>query len=143
MLEQRGDPVELVCIRLMRSGLGVEEVGPAVANARAMVCRERARVSAHVLLPLIELDLGVAETWLGDLAAAEVNLSAALMASRAHDLPLLTVEVLTHLAVTQYLMGRERACLALTDEARALTSEHGWLPPGTVGRGTIVAEIAR
>jgi DNA-binding CsgD family transcriptional regulator len=143
ILGHEGNAVERSCVRLMRSGLGEEPVAPAVAAARAAESQERSQVTNHPALPLLQLQVGVAELWLGDLPEAELHLSAALMASRAHSLPLLTGEALTHLAVAQYLMGRERACLALADEAKELAWQHAWLPSSTVGRGTIVAEMAR
>lgn len=103
----------VMCVRLHRSRSGVEPVGEAVAAARAFLDRERPSLGHDPFRALLLLELGAAENWLGELVEAERHLSEAVLLSRGHGLPGPTMEALSHLALTQYMTGREGAACEL------------------------------
>jgi len=75
-------------------------------------------------MPILLNDLGVAQSWLGDLAASEANLTLAVGLSRSLGLHTFAINSLTHLALTEYMAGREHACVELAREALALADTH-------------------
>jgi LuxR family transcriptional regulator, maltose regulon positive regulatory protein len=71
-------------------------------------------------MPVLLHELGVAQSWLGDLADAEANLTLAVGQSRSRGLHAFAVSSLSHLALTEYMAGREHACVELAQEALTL-----------------------
>jgi DNA-binding CsgD family transcriptional regulator len=69
-------------------------------------------------------ELGISRNWLGELAAAELHLTAAVGVARSRDLPGLAAVAGSHLAFTEYMAGREHGCAAVAGEVMAL------VPPG-------------
>lgn len=90
-------------------------------------------------LPLVLLEVGVAENWLGLLPAAEEHLTRAVLLCRAEGLGVATATALSHLAITEFMLGREQACHALAAESLALAEEHPRTPVSARAR----AELAR
>jgi LuxR family transcriptional regulator, maltose regulon positive regulatory protein len=141
---RRSDP-EVACARLMRSRLGHEPMKDAVEFAQKQVVSAREQhaaspvdVTAHALTAAwLLMELGSTQNWLGDLAEAEVNLTAAAGLAR-HRAPGLAAEATSHLAMTQYMLGRERACVELATEALAILNEAlPWRPRFTGTRATL------
>jgi LuxR family maltose regulon positive regulatory protein len=90
-------------------------------------------------LPLVLLEVGVAENWLGLLPAAEEHLTRAVLLCRAEGLGAATAKALSHLAITQFMLGREQACHTLAEESLALAEQHQRTPASARAR----AELAR
>jgi len=118
------DEVHVACARLMRAGLGLEPTEDAVDYAKRTVGR-----SQHAMLPtdadgaplsMLHLTLGSTLNWLGDLSGAEASLTAALSLARSYDLHALEASALSHLALTELMVGREHACVGLALDALSL-----------------------
>ena len=103
-------------IRLRRARVGLTSADEAVHAARVLLADGHS-APPPPYLPLLLCELGAAENWLGDLVAAEQHLGEAVLHSRSHGLGSLTAESLSHLALTQFMAGREQACQALALEA--------------------------
>jgi LuxR family maltose regulon positive regulatory protein len=123
-----GDEAEarLACVRLMRARLGLEPTADAVRNARRLAAELPYRPAAQAVLPHLLFELAVTQNWTGDLDEAEIHLGAVLGLCRSRPLPALRTSALSHLALTQYMQGRERAgvevatvTLAALGESRA------------------------
>ncbi|MGZ4428796.1 MAG: LuxR C-terminal-related transcriptional regulator [Nocardioidaceae bacterium] len=108
------------CVRLVRGRAGLEPVAGAVAYGRSALDSLHASARPHPLLPLLVLELGIAQNWTGDLADAESDLTAAVMLGRARGLTLLTAEALSHLALTEFMQGREQVALSLASDSTRL-----------------------
>jgi ATP/maltotriose-dependent transcriptional regulator MalT len=118
------DEVQLACVRLMRAGLGLEPTEDAVEFAKRTIDR-----SQHGQVPtdadgaplsMLLLTLGSTLNWLGDLAGAEASLTSALSLARSYDLHALEASALSHLALTELMVGREHACVTLALDALAM-----------------------
>ena len=75
--------LQVASVRLHRSRSGAEPVAEAVLAARPLVDGARSRSSQDPYLPMVLLELGVAENWLGELTAAEQHLGECLLVSRS------------------------------------------------------------
>lgn len=113
-------PVELACVRLMRSRLGLEPIPDAIADAEACVAAVGGEGAQQQVLPQLLVELGITQSWSGDVTAAEANLTAAVTLARQRGLPALRAEATSHLALTQYMAGREQACVRTASEALSL-----------------------
>jgi ATP/maltotriose-dependent transcriptional regulator MalT len=116
--EQDTDPTSArtACIRLMRARLGLEPMYAAVGHAQRVVLLAHRRTNHVPELPLLLCELGITQSWLGDLAEAQVNLTTTTSLCSTRDLSALAVRAMTHLAFTQYMQGRERACVEVAQE---------------------------
>lgn len=90
-------------------------------------------------LPLVLLEVGVAENWLGLLPAAEEHLTRAVELCRAEGLGVIAAKALSHLAITEYMLGREQASHSLAAEALELAERHPRTPASARAR----AELAQ
>ena len=134
--------VQQACARVMRARLGLEPMARAVAHAQRVVADPELTAAASSVVPVLLCELAVTQNWTGDLATAEENFAAAIRLSRTHDLPLLTVIALSHLAFTEYLRGRESATSEVAAEALALAAERGLETPYSVARARLAAQLA-
>jgi ATP/maltotriose-dependent transcriptional regulator MalT len=133
--------LQVACARLMRSRLGLEPMQAAVDHAEQVLSRNERRAD-DALVPVVLCELAITQNWLGDLSSAEINLTTALRFSRARDLPTLTAVALSHVAFTDFMLGRESACLAMADDAlAALAGQPGkaWF---TRARVTLARDLA-
>lgn len=133
------------CLRLMRARLGTERLEPTVALAEAAAQASATPPGAEedqALLPQLLTELGICQNWTGDIAGAEANLTAAIGHARARNLPALAAAAASHLAMTQYMAGRERACVEIAQEARRLVRRSDLQLPYTVGRLDLATALA-
>ena len=139
-----GDPgVELACVRLFRALLGSESAADAAAHAHIVVSRALRTSRPQPLLPLLLTELGMVRAQLGHLRLAEVNLTAGVALSRAHGMVPLTLSGLSHLALTLYMQGRERASIEVANEVLLLPGRGAaWLPRFSLERAQIVHDLA-
>ena len=110
----------IACIRLWRVALGLEPAYAAVGHAKRVVdasqTRPAVREANAEVLPVLVNELGVVQNWLGELTEAETSLTLAVSLSHSQGLPTLGMCALSHLAFTQYMRGRESACIELATE---------------------------
>ena len=91
---------------------------------------------------MVLLELGVAENWLGDFAASERHLGEAVMVSRSEQFHVVTAEALSHLALTQFMAGREGVCVDLAGQALSLCDTDPMLPASTRARAEVALLLA-
>lgn len=110
----------IACVRLWRVALGLEPAYAAVGHAKRVLVVSQARPAVREanadVLPVLATELGVAQNWLGELTDAEASLTLAVSLSHSQGLAALGVSALSHLAFTQYMRGRESACVELSGE---------------------------
>ncbi|WP_129787179.1 LuxR C-terminal-related transcriptional regulator [Promicromonospora panici] len=110
----------IACVRLWRVALGLEPAYAAVGHAKRVVVASQTRPAVREanaeVLPVLVNELGVAQNWLGELTEAETSLTLAVSLSHSQGLPTLGMCALSHLAFTQYMRGRESACIELATE---------------------------
>ncbi|MFI8525884.1 LuxR C-terminal-related transcriptional regulator [Promicromonospora sukumoe] len=110
----------VACVRLWRAALGLEPAYAAVGHAKRVVVASQTRPAVREanadVLPVLANELGVTQNWLGELTEAETSLTLAVSLSRSQGLAPLGVCALSHLAFTQYMRGRETACVELAGE---------------------------
>jgi LuxR family maltose regulon positive regulatory protein len=115
-----GDATRVACARLMRARLGLEPMFAAVGHAQRVVLLVHRGTAPPPELPLLLNELAITQNWLGDLAEAEVNFTTTIGLCRTRNLPAMAICAMTHLAFTQYMQGRERACREVAAEALEL-----------------------
>ena len=131
------------CLRLMRARLGLEPMFAAVGHAKRVVLLSHRRTKPPAELPLLLSELGITQSWLGDLAEAEVNLTTSIGLCRTRDLTALAIGACSHLALTQYMQGREGACAEAAQEVLDQLNENlGWMPRYATTRATVALQLA-
>ncbi|PKH40931.1 hypothetical protein CXG46_10735 [Nocardioides alpinus] len=131
--------LQLHTVRLHRARSTGEHADELVTAALDDVRRAGEAPVHDPYLALALLQVGVAENWLGRLRDAEAHLSEAVTVGRAEGLVATTAEALTHLALTQVMLGREQAALELAEEAIDLVEQH----PGTSHVARTRADLVR
>lgn len=114
----RDEAAVVSCLTLMGARLGLISMETAVADAQALV--DGATAADHVALPYLCFELGVTQGWTGDLVRAEENLATAVELCRRRGVLPLAVAATSHLALTEYMAGRERAAVEVAIEALSL-----------------------
>jgi DNA-binding CsgD family transcriptional regulator len=134
---QPGDvpAAQVAFVRLLRSRTGAEPVQAAVAAAHDVL------ESDDPFVPLVLAELGVAETWLCELTAAEQHLDRAMLACRSQGLDTWALAVLSHLALTMYMTARERPAHDLAVDVIAGCEDAKVLIPGTRDRAELVRQL--
>ena len=132
------------CVRLMRARLGSEPLTPAMCRARAVVRAQAGRPEPQPLLPLLLVELGVAETSTDELDAAETSLTSAASLCRTRGLTTLEAAALSHLALNLHMQGRESCSGDVADQALHLMGgEVAWKPDYIEARATLARDLAR
>lgn len=134
-----GPGLQLHAIRLHRARGTGEHLDELVAAALDAVRRVVAASARDPYLALLLLEIGVAENWLGLLDAAEAHLGESVVLARAEGLVSTAAEALTHLALTQVMLGREQAALELAEESLDLVEKH----PGASHAAQARADLTR
>ena len=88
------------------------------------------------------MELGIGQNWLGDLVDAEATLNAAVSLGRFRDLPVVAAVAASHLAFTEYMAGRERACVQVATEALDTLAALTWRTPFTEERARLALLLA-
>ncbi len=127
---------QVALVRLLRSRTGAEPVPGAVDAARAQLDNDD-----DPFLPLLLTELGAAEVWLCDLAAAEQHLDRSVLLSRSQSLDPWTQCALSHLAITMFMTGRERPAHDLAVDVIATSNEAMVRVPGTGERAQITRQL--
>ena len=125
MAQQPGLPAEvLACVRLWRARLGLEPMGAAVGQAKRVIVESRSKHPTDngtaSVLPVLVIELGAAQNWLGELADAEASFSVGVGLAQSQGLPSLAVSAMSHLAFTQFMAGREHVCVEVATEALSM-----------------------
>ncbi len=133
---------EIACVQLMRARLGLEPLEESVTAAELVLRDQAGSLSLGVLLQL-RVELGLVQTWLGQLDAAEANLAEAIRIGRSSVLPAYAASAMSHLAFTYFAQGRGRACTRMaTDALEAMASVPGWRPPMSIARAELAVQLA-
>jgi DNA-binding CsgD family transcriptional regulator len=110
----------VACVRLWRVTLGLEPAYAAVGHAKRVLIASQTRPAVREanaeILPVLANELGVLQNWIGELTEAETSLALAISLSHSQGLAQLGTCALSHLAFTQYMRGRESACVELAGE---------------------------
>lgn len=125
-------------ILLRRSRSNGEHQEALVAAALDEVQRSTADAVPDPHLPLVLLEVGVAENWLGLLPAAQEHLARAALLCRAEGLGVIEAKALSHLAITEYMLGREQAGNSRAAEALALAEQYPRTPDSARARAELV-----
>lgn len=133
--------LQLACAQLMRARLGLESIPASVGHAKRLLADDPPDLGAAEL-PILLSELAVTQNWLGDLDGAGSTLSRTLQVSRSRDLPALTAVALSHLAFTEFMQGRESACIGVADELVAMLSDNPALAPFSWQRALLARELA-
>ncbi len=124
-----GDPASarIAVVRLWRARLGLEPIYAALGHGkRVAIATSGGGLAADTqaaVIPVLIHELGVAQNWLGELADAEASLTIAIGLCRAQGLPALAASSMSHLAFTEYMAGREQACVELAVEALSMLDD--------------------
>jgi DNA-binding CsgD family transcriptional regulator len=122
--------------RLLRGRLGDEPLLEAVIDAEE--CLERPGVGVtgdSPLFSVVRLHLGTAQLQLGRLVDADPNLAEAMQFGRSSGLTALSSEAASGLALSQFLQGREYACLELAADVLSSDVPHAY---ATMTRGGLL-----
>lgn len=133
-------------VLLTRARLGAADLAEAVEIAETITdVAQRSgagQATDHAVLPQLLTELGIAQTWTGDLAAGERNLSSALELTRTRNLPALAIAATSHLALTEYMLGREHTCAEVAAEALRLVDEcRHWQPTYAAARAELALTL--
>ncbi|MFD4324676.1 LuxR C-terminal-related transcriptional regulator [Nocardioides sp. NPDC058538] len=140
---------ELACIGLMRARLGLEPLRAAADRAAEVVRGRHSAGGEADVLPQLLTELGITQSWLGQLLEAEQSLTSAIGLARTWDMPAVGADASSHLAMTEYMLGREAACGEIADETAALLERadrggpHGTRSDFTRTRTALAAALAR
>jgi len=130
---------QVACIRLMRARLGLESLSAAVGHAQRVVLESHRDGADDEVMPQLLTELGITQNWTGDLVHAQVNLTTAVGLSKTRNLPALAIAALSHLAMTEYMAGRERSGRELAAEAMGLLGAAlPWRPQFAFSRASLV-----
>ena len=142
--EDSDHAVRHACVRLMRARMGAEPTDPALSHARRVVVAHVRRAAPQPLLPLLFVELGVGDTWRGDLARAETSLTTAVTLCQTRGLTTLQAAAMSHLALTLHMLGQERASGEVAAAAqRLMTRDAAWKPVFIEARAGLAADLAR
>ncbi len=119
---------DAACALLLRSRTGLEPVPEAIAAGRAALDGLAVAVDREEVRLLLSLELGIAENWRGDLEAAERDLTEAAMLARARSWHGLRAKALSHLALTEFMRGREQNAMDQATAAIELLDLHPGFP---------------
>jgi ATP/maltotriose-dependent transcriptional regulator MalT len=129
----------VACIRLLRARLGLEPLAPAVGHAQRVVLESHRDGVNDDVMPQLLAELGITQNWTGDLVHAQVNLTTAIGLCRSRDLPVLAISATTHLALTEYMAGREHSARQVATEALAMLGDVlPWRPQFAFARASVV-----
>lgn len=134
--------LQIACVRLMRSRLGLEPMPDAVAHAERVLADDR-RAAADALVPVLLCELAVTHNWLGRLDEATGGLNTALQLSRSRELPAMTAVALSHLAFTEFMRGNEASAIEVADEVLAMSAGRPWQARFSRSRALLVHELAQ
>jgi LuxR family transcriptional regulator, maltose regulon positive regulatory protein len=112
-------PIQIACIHLMQSRLGLESVPAAVARAGELVDGTGAGDNPPALPILLLHELGIGQNWLGQLPEARRNLGHAVDLAGFRGLSALAASAQSHLAFTEYMAGHEPLSAQLAENVLA------------------------
>jgi len=121
---------QVAVARLWRAKLGLEPLPDAVAHAR-QVASDALEPGAPdavdgQVLPVLLLELGTAQAWMGLADQATADFTAALTLCRSQGLTALMVATMSHLALAELMAGREHAAAEVATEVVGLLGEEDW-----------------
>ncbi len=135
--------VQVACVHLMRSRVGLEPPAAAAADAQTLVSGDLTVGTPRIAMAHMLGELGVTQAWLGRLDLAEENLTNAVRLSNAWNMPVYAAVAMTHLATVFFLQGREATSLRLSQEALGLMGRGlPWRPVFAEHRAQLFVQLA-
>ena len=134
---QPGDitATQVAFVRLLRARTGAEPLPAAVHAARQVLTTD------DPFRPLVLAWLGIAETWLCELEAAERHLDEAMLMCRSQGLDAWELAVKSNLTLALFMAGRERPAHDLASDVIAACDEATVVVPGTRERALITRQL--
>jgi DNA-binding CsgD family transcriptional regulator len=118
--DQQG-PASVACARLWRAKLGLEAMAAAMEGAQQVVAAMLKQADPTeidpAVLPVLVVELGAAQAWVGELDAAASSFTTAMALCRSEGLTALATATMTHLALTEFMAGRDHAAAEVATEA--------------------------
>ena len=126
---EQPSPAQVACSHLWRAKLGLEPLGAAVDRAERLVAElvEQDEITGAdtQAFPLLLMELGAAQGWTGALDSATTNFATAMVLCRSQGLSALSAAAMTHLAMTEFMAGHDRAAAEVATEAFSMLGEGG------------------
>lgn len=126
---------QVAFVRLLRARTGAEPVAAAVHAARQVLSID------DPFRVLVLAWLGIGETWLCELEAAERHLDEAMLMCRSQGLDAWELSVKSNLTLALFMAGRERPAHDLAVDVVAGCDEAAVLVPGTRERALITRQL--
>jgi LuxR family transcriptional regulator, maltose regulon positive regulatory protein len=128
-IPDRPTVVQVACAELWRAKLGLEPLDVAVGKAETVVAaalsRPRLGETDDQVLPVLLVELGAAQGWIGRLDAATSSFTSALALCRSQGLPTLAGAAMTHLAMVEFMAGHDRAAATIATEGFGMLGDGG------------------
>ena len=125
----RPSPAQVACSRLWRGKLGLEPLELSIERAQQVVAElvEQDEITGAdtQAFPLLLMELGAAQGWTGALDAATTNFATAMVLCRSQGLSALSAAAMTHLAMSEFMAGHDRAAAEVATEAFSMLGEGG------------------
>jgi LuxR family transcriptional regulator, maltose regulon positive regulatory protein len=122
-------PAQVACARLWRAKLGLEPLDAAVKRAKDVAASMQEQLEqSHpdaAAFPVLVMELGAAQGWIGEFEDAASSFATAMSLSRSQGLSALATAAMSHLAMTEYMAGHDRAAGEVATEAFSLLGDHG------------------
>ena len=133
-------PVQAAAVALRRARDSDQDRTAVLTDARACLDELHTGRSRDPWLAALLLETGIAESWSGLLADAAEHLGEAVVVGRAAGLEALVAEAFSHLALTQYMLGCDLACLDLAERVLA-PGEPTLAPADAVARAVLARDL--
>ncbi len=122
-------PAQVACSHLWRGKLGLEPLELTIGRAQQVVAdlaeQDEITGADAQAFPLLLMELGAAQGWSGALDAATTNFATAMVLCRSQGLSALSAAAMTHLAMSEFMAGHDRAAAEVATEAFNMLGEGG------------------
>ena len=127
---QRPSPAQVACSHLWRGKLGLEPLDLAIDRAKLVVAElvEQDEITGAdtQAFPLLLMELGAAQGWTGALDEATTNFATAMVLCRSQGLSAMSAAAMTHLAMSEFMAGHDRAAAEVATEAFSMLGDGVW-----------------
>ncbi|WP_166741595.1 LuxR C-terminal-related transcriptional regulator [Cumulibacter soli] len=135
--------VDIACTRLQYARSGTGPSAALVADAVQLLSNTGDQIHHSPFVPLLSLEVGIAENWLGDLESAQLHLSDALVESRAIGMSAMVAEALSHLSVNAFMRGHDDTARDLAGEVLAAEAIARGPASSTTQRAEIISSLVQ
>ncbi|MFV0533380.1 MAG: LuxR C-terminal-related transcriptional regulator [Cumulibacter sp.] len=135
--------IEVACTRLQHARAGTGPSAAVVAQARQLLNDAGDQTHHGPFVPLLALEVGVAENWLGNLESAQLHLSEAIVESRAIGMSTVVAEALSHLSVNAFMRGHDDTAGDLAGKVLAAEATSRGSASSTTQRAEIIIALVQ